>query len=747
MCCALPLCAPPRAARLPMKSVAAHAVTLYTLLLRTQHASALTSGQHSRSPVERVVQLVEKLKDDLESDARKEELIYDKYACWCTATSKRKGAAIEKARADLTTMGSKILEMKGEVVTLINGIHSKQIRIQEDEVDMKADTLERQKEHNSYMALSGEYEQALTVLDKAGFVLGSGSLLQARSTDATHFQQAVASVSKVIDILPESTIGSLPPAKLALLKQFVADAAKLDGKAAASFTPQTSTLAKIVGTLAETLKSEHDTLKTEEINADRAYQDLMKILSDNVVSLQDEVKADHATMVETEAELASKEQLYDDITAQREADVEFFDTMEQNCKDKNTEWEERKSLRADELKGIEEALKILTADSARDIFRQAAQPGIATEKEQREYVPAVWEAETKTLNKTYTFLQVKKPSVNSATARSAKQHAFQVLKEQATRSHSLRLANLATKIRLAQSVDFGPVFTAIDGVIAELNEEEKQDMLKRDECTEKYKVLKSESADFNWKIEKNIAMIEKITGSIEDAKKARQETIDMIQEVTDEMTESTTQRDAAQIEYEAAKKLDEDAIQLLKDAKAALLAYWEKIGMKEAAAPVVKGALMQREPVFEVSPDQAPDANFTDKAHTAGQTKTLTSLLQKILEELENEIVVATSENQAQISEYDNFQAKGAKYKELLEKKKTALTDYITGKEGEKDDEETDKQGNEGSLKERTDEKAAITDDCDFIMGAWNERRIKRKAEMEGLVQAKAFLKGAELDG
>merc|ERR1719498_391869 len=69
------------------------------------------------SPVERIVKLLTTLKATTEGDGKAEQQIYDKYACWCETTAKRKADDIVQAQEDLRALGQRILKLKGTVAT------------------------------------------------------------------------------------------------------------------------------------------------------------------------------------------------------------------------------------------------------------------------------------------------------------------------------------------------------------------------------------------------------------------------------------------------------------------------------------------------------------------------------------------------------------------------------------------------------------------------------------------------------
>ena len=82
-------------------------------------------------------------------------------------------------------------------------------------------------------------------------------------------------------------------------------------------------------------------------------------------------------------------------------------------------------------------------------------------------------------------------------------HAYAVLKKQATKAHSLRLARLAASVRMAKSGHFDKVIASIDKIIQNLKDEEAADIAKRDECKDQYLSIESIVKDLSWKIKKN----------------------------------------------------------------------------------------------------------------------------------------------------------------------------------------------------------------------------------------------------
>merc|ERR1712187_753268 len=108
------------------------------------------------------------------------------------------------------------------------------------------------------------------------------------------------------------------------------------------------------------------------------------------------------------------------------------------------------------------------------------------------------------------------------------QHAYAVLKRQATKTHSLRLAQVAASIRTTKSGHFDKVIKSIDEIIGNLKKEEADDIKKRDECKDKFLEIESTVRDLDWKIEKNEAKIEKLEKLIEEHREEKAKTIEEI---------------------------------------------------------------------------------------------------------------------------------------------------------------------------------------------------------------------------
>jgi len=662
--------------------------------------TGLVGASNLGSPVEKVVELIQGILDRAVSDGESEQQIYDKYACWCDTTAKRKAAAITQAQTDMRRFGQEILALKGNIATLTSEIEELGAEIVQNEKDQALATSIREKENSEYEADTVERKQAIAAMEQAIGVLIKGTSFVQVSAETS------SAVKKVIEILPTSM--TVKPEHLSLLSEF-ASAGAHSGR----FAPQSVTIQGILTDMYSTFVTDLEDSTQDEASANRKFEDYIYIKQVELGDLKATKLRKEGEKADAESLLADTTQAYDDTEDQKAADIDFFDVTKKACTEKNEEWVIRKKMRDQEVEGLKEALKILTSDEAREMFAKAIKPGKET-----------------------FFLQTESESTAPV------QHAYAILKKQATKAHSLRLAQLAVSVRNAKSGHFDKVIASINKIIQNLKDEEQADIDKRDECKDQYLEIESTIKDLSWKVEKNEAKIDKLEKLIEEHQEEKAQTIDSIEDVTDQMAGMKKQRKQENEAFLNAKKDDQAAIKLLEAARAALTKYYKK--NKIEMGPVQGSVKLLQKP-FAVSEDQAPDAVFSDKGSRKNESKGVVGLMSMLIEDLEDEIKNGLKDEAETQLEYEAEMKAAKKLKEELIEKKVNLEMTIAKREEDKSDEHSDMTKNMGERMDEQDYKAKIKPDCDWIIGSFKERETARAAEMNGLLTAKEYLAGAKV--
>jgi len=664
-------------------------------------------GLANASPVEQVVNLLSKMKDTLIADGKHEQQIYDKYACWCETTAKRKASDINQGDADLRSLGQSILTLKGQVATLTAEMEELTSEIKENQEAQAEATAEREKEHTSFSGMSDETSQALAALQSAIKVLADATMLAQTSNGKTALIQGAqhlrmkSAVSDVLSKIPMRL--DFPSSKVALLAEFTS--------AKSTYAPQSATIQGMLGDMYTTFAANLEEATQTEATQQFEFEDYMAETTD-LINKKEALKTKKAgEKADAEKALADDTKAYDMTEEQKAEDIEFFDQTKKACEDKNEEWELRVKNRDSELDGIKKALEILTSDAAREMFAKAIKPGVES------------------------FLQVQSDADTSASNR-----AYLAIRTQVRKTRSVRLAALAVQVRNAKAGHFDKVIGAIDGVIQDLKDEEAADIAKKDECKENYQEIATTVADLEWEIKKSKAKIAKLEASIAKDKESRQAALDKKTETKEYMADITKTRKATFEAFKVAQSDDDAAIKLLEAARDALAAYYKKEGIDMGE---IQGSVkLMQEPEFAVSQDQAPDASFSNKGGHKLESKNILSIMAYLIEDLYDEIAADKKSEAESLTDYQEEMKSAQDLCDKLDEEMDTLTDNISDSEDDKTSEHKTKKGTEKDRDSELAYKAKIKPDCDWIISSFTERADARAAEMNGLVTAKEFLAG-----
>merc|ERR1719487_1259820 len=315
------------------------------LLLVASLTIGLATALETRSPVTKVVELIEELKAKIEADAIAEQKIYDKYACWCETTTARKATAIEDAKVDIERLGHSVLSFKGKSATEGSEIAELNANIADNQQAQATATAIREKENGDYQANKAEMEQAIGALEKAVVVL-SGAGTKGELLQQKHVLAVASGVKSAVQALPDGS--KLAPAQLSLLSTFLKDPQDYyEDKAAAksSYSPASTTIMGILKDMYDTFTANLETETQTEATNQKNFEAVMAVKAEELASLQDVLEKTEAAKAESDKTLADTTQELEDTTVQMKEDTVFFDETKAACKTKADEWSERTRLR------------------------------------------------------------------------------------------------------------------------------------------------------------------------------------------------------------------------------------------------------------------------------------------------------------------------------------------------------------------------------------------------------------------
>jgi len=702
-----------------MTAVPAQACALVCLLGLAGFAQA---ERGAGDVVARVVNLVEELKAKIVADGKAEQKVYDKYACWCEGTSARKATDIHREMAEIKSLGSKILSNKGLVATRAAEISELARNMDENRKEQAEATSIREKENAGYTENKALMEQTMNALERAietlsGAGTKTGLLQMDRPRDELTLLRTAAAVHEAVKRMP--TDHQLSNKQLSMLAAFTTDPAEYyDQKAQKkeSYSPASATIQGILKDMYDTLAMNLEHATELDANQFANFEGVSAISAKELATLLSTKTKKEIEKADAEKVLADAQQNHDDTKAQMEASVLLFDETKKVCTSKSIEWSERVRARTEELAGIDKAIEILGSDDAKALFNKS----IKTGKE--------------------TFLQVASSHESSEPA--VRRRVFNVLKTAATASKSLRLASLAASVQ-EPSGFFGMIVACAYKMIANLEKEQKDDFDHKDWCKEETFKNEQEASRYEYKVQKLNGKLAKFVGHLEELEASRAATMDNLREVRDDIERMEDTRKEARAAFESKKADDIGAVALLAAAIESLTSFYKNndTGMGEIQGSI--NLLQRREPVFEVSADQAPDGTFTSAGKSTGEAKGIISTLTMIKEDLEDEIKNGEKDDAETSAGFNAEYDAAMTLRQDLLNKKTDLEEAISQVNGEIDAHNEEKADQEGNRDAEHEYLWSIKPDCTWMINNFDSRREKRDTEIAGIHEAIGMLQGA----
>ena len=238
--------------------------------------AASRNGHSTRSPVEKVVNLLKDVKAKTEQDGEDEQKIYDKYACFCDNALKGKADAIDKARADMRSLGQEILKKRGMIAVLTAEIAKLSSKIKKNLEMQEEATNVRSKENEEFTAATTEMKEVLTALEQAITVLkkeNERSLLQTSAHVSATAAQASA-LKNVLQKLPSLTL--LKAEQLSLLQ----NAAK------SGYAPQSESIQGILGNMYDTFSNDLQDTTQQEAKSNREYEKFIENKQEELAEME-----------------------------------------------------------------------------------------------------------------------------------------------------------------------------------------------------------------------------------------------------------------------------------------------------------------------------------------------------------------------------------------------------------------------------------------------------------------------------
>jgi len=686
--------------------------------------STTLGGDASANPIRKIVTLMQDMQKEIDAEAAKEKVLFDKFMCFCTGGTADLEKTVLDASTSIKTLTARSSEFASEKETLVQDIASHKEDLAAATKDLEEAATIRAKEKADFEEEYSAKKSSADALAKAVPAIEKGlggSLLQSEGSGI------MLTLKKALGLSQQLTEGN----RRTIL-------AYLNGK----MSPAGSG-SEVVGMLKAMLDEftrASAELAASEAAADKAFGQMKATKEKDVSFAKDAIETKKTRSGALAVEIVQTKNGLEDSTEELAKTQKFLATLSEQCAAKKKDWDYRTNMRAQEKAAIGQAIAILNDDDALDVFKKAASAFVQTHRT--------------------GFLQAGKPKT-AAVIQKVQSILTSVMKAQKDRSHQLEMIQYTLSSKGA--VDFSAVVKMVDEMVAVLEKQIKDDSTHKDWC-----IKELTEADKNMKaVTDKAAQVESSIEELTDYAESLTEDLAALKEdiasLDKDVASATEDRKAEHAEYVEELSLTETAIQLIAKAKNRLQKFYNPTvykappkvekSMEEKIIAGGSSALTQAEMKFDmpdelaflqahVKQPEAP-ATYGEYKPKGGKSGGVMALMDMISGELVSSKSTISFEEKTAQKAYLEFMSesqvtRSQTLKTLTEKEssKADIGSRITAAKEAKAVTYQEMENVHGLT-------SSLHGNCDFIVGNFESKVAARKQEIEGLKNAKAVLSGA----
>jgi len=436
---------------------------------------AVAARQKKMAAVGKVVELLDTLQAKILAEGEAEAKTYEKFACFCKDTTKERVEAIQKGEDDKAALSATIEELATQRDTHDENIQAAQDAIAQHEKEQAQADAERAATKKEYDANAADLKAALDALT------GALKTLKASKTPASFAQ--LSGVSNTL----RSAMG--------LAEALGLPGAEAAGKAMALLQQPANEVQMQdydfhSDGIIETLEKLQDDFRLEKENVDKAEVESVQFHDEFTQTKTHEIKMANEVIAKTKkaredtiAEIATTNQELSTVEASLLEDKEYTNQLSKMCNDKAKTWDQRSTLRANEVFALTQAIGIIksavaektTAATVRLLQKGPASMRVAQAVARDSHAMEDIEAEAEAAEEV-SFVQLRsKPAFLASTKKvqaepdsDGRQVIAALLKNKGAQLHSTLLTSLASRI---SSDPFAKVKVLIQELIERLLQE------------------------------------------------------------------------------------------------------------------------------------------------------------------------------------------------------------------------------------------------------------------------------------
>jgi len=644
-------------------------------------------NHESKGGIEKVVKILNDMKSQLEKEAANDDEVMEKMVCWCETNDKAKTKAILDNTQKEKTLTANIEEYTSMAATLKDDLAQLKIDIAEANKELSEATAIREKENAEFSADEKEQLTSIGGLKGAIKTLGEkialkqNSLLQVQSIlrENLHGKTGKAALRKL----------GLKPNQRREVQSFLQMS-----EGTHSGIPGSSEILGVLKQMQENFETNLKEAQTTEAEAAKAYGDLKAAKEKEIGEQTAQSDAKTAQLGDTVERLAEAKADLKDTSSTLEADSKFLADLKTRCGDMDAEFAMRSKMRQEEITAVSEALNIITEDEARDQF-----------------------------TKTYEgFIQKRK-------AGGRRSHAAQMVMNAAQKFGSPRLRVLAMQITSGDV--FAKIKVAVDNMVAQLKQENADEIKHRDFCIEELNQNEMQTDDAYDKKKELETAREDLTLFIEKYEEEVAADKAEIANMLVELKKASENRAAENKDFLMTINDQRATATILKKALEKLQSFYAK-----------KAAFLQQQ---KAQGKQAPPPGFGGAYEKNAGATGVMMMIQGIIKEAETVEKEATAAEQEAQTAYEEFVTNTNEGVDALNRGLAEKAEAKARADSDMAANAADLKANLATLNELHDYNGELHVSCDFVLKNFEVRQTSRAREIEALQQAKAVMSGANI--
>jgi len=706
--------------------------------------------------VTRVVRLLSEMREQVEAEAKEDESIYSKMACWCKTNDREKTSAIKEAERRIEDLSAAVEEGTARGARLSSEISGLKDDIQANQDSLDKAAALREKEKGEYEEQSqdltesiGALREAVAVLAKVQLLQGRGGREKAAASALLQVRELVAKASRTSAVLEAAgggvyrsvmqkdlwdLLSAIPAGDSSDSGRVITGLEQQPTGAAAGATSYGARSTSIFGMLKqmqETFEKDLASAQRAEMEAEIAFQKLRSAKEGELQASGKSAEEKSSELADTNAEVAQAKADADDTRGALSADEKFLMDLKERCATADSAYAERSQTRQDEVQAISEAIQILTEDDARDLFSKTTS-FLQTSSHGRHRRGASQAAGRGRQLQRLVGREQQQQRVQAASQLMA------AARRHAGNSGGLRLATLAVGVQLD---GFEKVKEVMDNMVAELKKQQKEEYEKHESCQKDIdaneddtRVKETEKKD----LESNLAGLE---GRLEGLTKEVDELNANVAKAHVALKSASEQRQAENHEFQQVVADQRATVGILQKALTRLRAFY---AAKPATALLSVAKRRRRQEPGADSPPPPPSGKAYSKA---GASAGVLQMMEKIIQDAEKADQEAVAAEQASQNSYTELVSNVNAELDAMSK---AIAEKTIAKEKAEADKLTagnDLRATEAELTNLAGQSQALHLNCDYLLKYFTVRQQARREEVEAIKEAKAILSGADFAG